>query len=215
MRKIILSILCISLLTACGGAADNADMAGVTETSLVQENVTEESVSEESISQESEAAPENAEKPQPPAERKMPDNMYRVTAVDGNTVTCEKVMGGRGSGGGFRGPEDGRPDMPEGELPEGERPDMPENGEIPERERPDTPENGRFPEGERPQPETVTITITDSTELDGEIKAGDMITAELNEDNSAVSVKIADMPAAPENPENAESETSSAEIETE
>lgn len=206
MRKIILSILCISLLTACGGAADNADMAGVTETSLVQGNVTEESVSEESISQESEAAPENAEKPQPPAERKMPDNMYRVTAVDGNTITCEKVMGGRGFGGGFRGR------MPEkGELPEGEKTNMPENSELPEGGRPDMPDNGRLPEGERPQPETVTITITDSTELEGEIKAGDMITAELNEDNSAVSVKIADMPAAPEKSEEAESETSSAE----
>lgn len=206
MKKIILSMICVSLLTACGGAADNADTASVSETLLVQESMTEESVTEESTASESEAAPENGEKPEPPQERKMPDNMYRVAAVDGNTITCEKVMGGRGFGGGFRGR------MPEnGELPEGERPEMPENGEFPEGGRPDMPENGRLPEGERPQPETVTITITDSTELEGEIKAGDMITAELNEDNSAVSVKIADMPAAPEKPEKAGSETSSAE----
>ncbi|MBP1546656.1 MAG: hypothetical protein J6A37_08710 [Oscillospiraceae bacterium] len=206
MKKIIPAMICVSLLTACGGAADNADMASVSETSLMQESMTEESVTEESTASESEAAPEKGEKPKPPQERKTPDNMYRVTAVDGNTITCEKVMGGRGFGGGFRGR------MPEkGELPEGEKTNMPENSELPEGGRPDMPDNGRLPEGERPQPETVTITITDSTELDGEIKAGDMITAELNEDNSAVSVKIADMPAAPEKSEEAESETSSAE----
>lgn len=198
MKKILCALLCVLALTACG-SAENAPAADtVTETSANTETASE---------TEAETVHNNDTENPPPTEekREFKGDIIRVTAVDGDVITGEKMSGGRGFG--------GRPDgnapffdgeMPEkGERPEGEPPEMPEDGSMPENgEKPDgeppaMPEKGdKNFDGERPEGETVTFTITDSTVMDTEsISVGDMITAELNEDGTATMVKAADMPA--------------------
>ena len=208
MKKILCAILCVLALTACASAENPPAADTVTDTSAHTEPAAE---------TEAETVPNNDTENPPPTEekREFKGDIIRVTAVDGDVITGEKMSGGRGFGGGR--PDGNAPafdgEMPEkGERHEGEPPAMPEDGSMPESgEKPDgeppaMPEKGdKNFDGERPEGETVTFTITDSTVMDMEsISVGDMITAELNEDGTAISVKAADMPARRE--DNAESE---------
>lgn len=178
MKKIICAVICLLALTACGGA-DNTPAAQI--------------VTDTSAETEAETVHKDDDDNPPPAEQK--GNVIRVTSVDGNVITGEKIWGGRGFGG-------GRPDV---NAPSGDG-EMPERGERPEGEPPAIPEDGSMPDkpekgdknGKRPQGETVTFTITDSTLMDAEtISEGDMIIAEINEDGTAASVKAAEMPKEP------------------
>lgn len=194
MKKFLCALVCLLALTACGSAENAPASQTVTETSAETET-TSETEAETVHNNDTENPPSTEEK------REIKGDIIRVTAVDGDVITGEKMWGGRGFGGGR---PDGNAPSPEGE--------MPEKGDRPEGEPPAIPEDGSMPEkeeknfdGERPQGETVTFTITDSTVMDMEsISVGDMITAELNEDGTAAMVKAADMPARREG--NAESE---------
>lgn len=208
MKKILCALAFVLALTACGSAENTPAAETVTETSANTETASE---------TEAETVHNNDKENPPPTEekREFKGDIIRVTAVDGDVITGEKMSGGRGFGGGR--PDGNAPssegEMPEkGDRPEGDPPAMPEDGSLPESgEKPDgdppaMPEKGdKNFDGERPEGETVTFTITDSTVMDTEsISVGDMITAELNEDGTAASVKAADMPAHKE--DNAESE---------
>lgn len=194
MKKFLCALVCLLALTACGSAENAPAAQTVTETSAETET-TSETEAETVHNSDTDNAPPTEEK------REIKGDIIRVTAVDGDVITGEKMWGGRGFGGGR---PDGNAPSPEGE--------MPEKGDRPEGEPPAIPEDGSMPEkeeknfdGERLQGETVTFTITDSTVMDMEsISVGDMITAELNEDGTAAMVKAADMPARREG--NAESE---------
>lgn len=208
MKKFLCALVCLLALTACGSAENAPAAQTVTETSAETET-TSETEAEAVHNSDTDNAPPTEEK------REIKGDVIRVTAVDGDVITGEKMWGGRGFGGGR---PDGNAPSPEGEMPEkgdrpeGEPPAMPEDGSVPEGEPPAMPEDGSMPErgeknfdGERPQGETVTFTITDSTVMDMEsLSEGDMISVELNEDGTAASVKAADMPARRE--DNAESE---------
>ena len=192
MKKIICAVICLLALTACGvadntpGAQTSAETAVSSETEPAPES---EMVSDSETASESEAVHKDDDGNPPPAEQN--GNVIRVTAVDGNIITGEKMSGGRGFGGGR--PDGNAPffdgERPEkGDRPEGEPPAMPEEGSMP-----DKPEKGDK-NAERPLGETVTFTITDSTVMDMEaISEGDMIIAEINEDGTAASVKAADI----------------------
>ncbi|WP_432650912.1 hypothetical protein [Huintestinicola sp.] len=208
MKKILCALACVLALTACGSAENTPAAETVTETSANTETASE-TEAETVHNNDTENAPPTEEK------REFKGDIIRVTAVDGDVITGEKMSGGRGFGGGR--PDGNAPssegEMPEkGDRPEGDPPAVPEDGSLPESgEKPDgdppaMPEKGdKNFDGERPEGETVTFTITDSTVMDTEsISVGDMITAELNEDGTAASVKAADMPAHKE--DNAESE---------
>lgn len=194
MKKFLCALVCLLALTACGSAENAPASQTVTETSAETET-TSETEAETVHNNDTENPPSTEEK------REIKGDIIRVTAVDGDVITGEKMWGGRGFGGGR---PDGNAPSPEGE--------MPEKGDRPEGEPPAIPEDGSMPEkeeknfdGERPQGETVTFTITDSTVMDMEsLSEGDMISVELNEDGTAASVKAADMPARRE--DNAESE---------
>ncbi len=194
MKKFLCALVCLLALTACGSAENAPAAQTVTETSAETET-TSETEAETVHNSDTDNAPPTEEK------REIKGDIIRVTAVDGDVITGEKMWGGRGFGGGR---PDGNAPSPEGE--------MPEKGDRPEGEPPAMPEDGSMPErgeknfdGERPQGETVTFTITDSTVMDMEsLSEGDMISVELNEDGTAASVKAADMPARRE--DNAESE---------
>ncbi|MDD6991902.1 MAG: hypothetical protein PUI48_08770 [Oscillospiraceae bacterium] len=194
MKKFLCALVCLLALTACGSAENAPAAQTVTETSAETET-TSETEAETVHNSDTDNAPPTEEK------REIKGDIIRVTAVDGDVITGEKMWGGRGFGGGR---PDGNAPSPEGE--------MPEKGDRPEGEPPAIPEDGSMPEkeeknfdGERPQGETVTFTITDSTVMDMEsLSEGDMISVELNEDGTAASVKAADMPARRE--DNAESE---------
>ena len=194
MKKFLCALVCLLALTACGSAENAPASQTVTETSAETET-TSETEAETVHNSDTDNAPPTEEK------REIKGDIIRVTAVDGDVITGEKMWGGRGFGGGR---PDGNAPSPEGE--------MPEKGDRPEGEPPAIPEDGSMPEkeeknfdGERLQGETVTFTITDSTVMDMEsLSEGDMISVELNEDGTAASVKAADMPARRE--DNAESE---------
>ena len=194
MKKFLCALVCLLALTACGSAENAPAAQTVTETSAETET-TSETEAETVHNSDTDNAPPTEEK------REIKGDIIRVTAVDGDVITGEKMWGGRGFGGGR---PDGNAPSPEGE--------MPEKGDRPEGEPPAIPEDGSMPEkeeknfdGERLQGETVTFTITDSTVMDMEsLSEGDMISVELNEDGTAASVKAADMPARRE--DNAESE---------
>ncbi|MGN0637034.1 MAG: hypothetical protein ACI4J0_01575 [Huintestinicola sp.] len=208
MKKILCALACVLALTACGAAENTSAAQTVTEsTSAAQTEIAPETTS---------AVHNNDSENPPPAEekRELGGDIIRVTAVDGDVITGEKMTGGRGFGGGR--PDDSAPpsegEKPEkGSRPEGDPPAVPEDGNMPEGEPPALPEDGSMPEkgdknfdGERPRGETVTFTITDSTVMEMEsISVGDVISAELNEDGTAASVKSADMPVRKE--DNAES----------
>lgn len=192
MKKILCALLCVLALSACGSTENAPAAQNVTDTVSSAETV---------IASEASSAPvHNSDAENPPKaeeKREFKGDIIRVTAVDGDVITGEKLSGGRGFG--------GRPDgnapsfdgeMPEkGERPEGEPPEMPEDGSRPEGEMPGKSEKGdKAPNGERPQGEAVTFTVTDRTVMDIEtISEGDMIIAELNEDGTAISVKAADL----------------------
>lgn len=166
-------------LTACASAENTPAADTVTETSANTETASE---------TEAETVHNNDTENPPPTEekREFKGDIIRVTAVDGDVITGEKMSGGRGFGGG----------RPDGNAPafDGE---MPEKGDRSDGEPPAMHEKGNKNfDGERPEGETVTFTITDITVMDMEsISVGDMITAELNEDGTAAMVKAADMPA--------------------
>lgn len=197
MKKILCALVCVLALTACGSAGNSSEVQTVTETSAATE--TEAAAETEAVS-ETEAIPEqnNDTENAPPAEerRESKGDFIRVTAVDGDVITGEKMSGGRGFGGGRDEdgtPPEGRDFSEDGEMREkggrdngGEPPAMSEDGDMPEK-------GDKNPGGERPQGETVTFTVTDSTVMDIEsISVGDMISVELNEDGTAASVKAAD-----------------------
>ena len=194
MKKFLCALVCLLALTACGSAENAPASQTVTETSAETET-TSETEAETVHNSDTDNAPPTEEK------REIKGDIIRVTAVDGDVITGEKMWGGRGFGGGR---PDGNAPSPEGEMPEksdrpeGEPPAIPEDGSMPEKEEKNF-------DGERLQGETVTFTITDSTVMDMEsLSEGDMISVELNEDGTAASVKAADMPARRE--DNAESE---------
>lgn len=206
MKKIICTVICLLALTACG-STDNTPAAETAASAETEVQTSE--VSQASAETEDTSVHKNDGENPPPEEQK--GNVIRVTAVDGNVITGEKMSGGRGFGGGR--PEGGgdenmpqKGDMPEdGSFPEGEPPAMPEDGSMPEGEPPampegeNMPEKGERPDGDRPAGETVTFTITDSTAMDMEsISEGDMIIAELSDDGTAVSVKKADFDKQPD-----------------
>lgn len=194
MKKFLCALVCLLALTACGSAENAPASQTVTETSAETETTSEtEAVTVHNS--DTENAPPTEEK------REINGDIIRVTAVDGDVITGEKMWGGKGFGGGR--PDGNAPssegEKPEkGDRPEGEPPAMPEDGSMPEKEEKNF-------DGERPQGETVTFTITDSTVMDMKsLSEGDMISVELNEDGTAASVKAADMPARRE--DNIESE---------
>lgn len=198
MKKIICVVICLLALTACGGADNTPAAQTSADTSASSET---EPAPESEVVSESETVHKDDDGNPPPAEQK--GDVIRVTAVDGNVITGEKMWGGRGFGGGR---PDGNAPSPEGERPEGEPPAKPEGESRPEGEPPASPEDGSMPDkpdkgdknGERPQGEAVTFTITDSTVMDMEtISEGDMIIAEINDDGTAASVKAADIAREP------------------
>lgn len=174
MKKIICAVLCLLALTACKSADNTPAEQAQSETEISAET---------NAGQVQNVIGENA----PPAEQK--GDVIRVTAVDGDVITGEKMPAGKGFGGGR--PEGEPPTKPEsGSMPEGESPVPPIEENFPRGEN--MPEKGERPEGDRPAGEVVTFTITDSTAMDMEsIFEGDMIIAELNSDGTAISVKKA------------------------
>lgn len=191
MKKILCALVSVLALTACGASETTAEVQTVTVTSSKNEIASENSPQ----NNDTDNSPPSAEE-----KREFNGELIRVTAVEGDVITGEKMSGGRGFGGG----------RPDGDMHEkGEPPaapedgSMPESGEKPEGEPPAEPENGEMAQkgdknfdSKRPQGETITFTITDSTVMEAEsISEGDMITVELNEDGTAASVKSADFPA--------------------
>lgn len=182
MKKILCALLCVLALSACGSTKNTPAAQNVTEASAETE-ITSEAASAPVHNSDAENSPKAEEK------REFKGEIIRVTSVDGNVITGEKISGGRGR-------PDGNAPAFDGEIPEnGEPPAMPEDGSRPEGEMPGKSEKGdKAPNGERPQGEAVTFTVTDRTVMDIEtISEGDMIIAELNEDGTAISVKAADL----------------------
>ncbi|MGN1100695.1 MAG: hypothetical protein ACI4RG_00785 [Huintestinicola sp.] len=200
MKKIIWVFGCLLALTACSGAEEAPAVQTAAETSAETEIASETEFASETKADDDTVHKTDGEAPPRDDKREFGGELIRVTAVDGDVITGEKMRGGRGFGGGRH---EGKPS----EMPEGEPPAMPEDGSMPEGEAPAMPENGTIPEngdknfgGEAPQNETVTFTITDSTVMEVEsISEGDMITVEMNEDGTAASVKAADMPVQTKN----------------
>ena len=213
-RKLIVTgcacVLSFALLTGCGNNAESTNGDVQIDDVQVDESVEAETEGEntETNTENQNADAENSDQPM----------MMKVVSIDGNqiTATVMKQNSGRGQG-----------QKPDGEAPAGENGEMPEkpdceapqkpDGEAPagqDGEKPQKPD-GEAPQGDvsgnnpgRGEMETITFTITDTTQITQESEDGNteatadqittdsMLQVELNENNEAVSIVIRTMPEA-------------------
>ena len=213
-RKLIVTgcacVLSFALLTGCGNNAESTNGDVQIDDVQVDESVEAETEGEntETNTENQNADAENSDQPM----------MMKVVSIDGNqiTATVMKQNSGRGQG-----------QKPDGEAPAGENGEMPEkpDGEAPQKPDGEAPagqdgEKPQKPDGEAPQGdvsgnnpgrgemETITFTITDTTQITQESEDGNteatadqittdsMLQVELNENNEAVSIVIRTMPEA-------------------
>ena len=190
-------VLAFALLTGCGSNTESVNENVQTE-NVQTENVQTEDGQTEEVQSEGAASEEFQMSDQP--------MMMKVQSIDGNQITASAMRGNfnKDQKPDMKKPDGEMPEMPEGEFPgksDGEMPQKPEwegkEGEFPERPEGDAPFRGEM--------ESVTFTITDSTQITKQSESGtidatadeittdSMLQVQLNENNEALSITILSM----------------------